>query len=303
MFHFHRIYTALITPFDHRGGVDEEGLRYLIRRQIENGIEGVLPLGSTGESPTLTGEEQKRIIRISREETREKAQLLVGTGTNSTAHTIENTLMAEELGADCALIVTPYYNKPTQEGLYQHYKAIAQAVEIPIIIYNVPYRTGQNLQTVTLKRLLDIPTIVGVKEASGNISQISDVIELTKKERPEFCVLSGDDALTLPLMAMGGHGVISVASNLVPDLMKSLVEALASGNLIEAQGLHYHLAPLLRALFVETNPIPIKAAMGLCGLPSGSCRLPLCSLSSENILMLEGVVKNYLEISTPVLKS
>lgn len=294
---YQRLFTALITPFDREGALDEKGFRTLIRRQVEGGVKGIFPLGSTGESPTLTHKEQKRIIEIAREETPRDAQLMVGTGTYSTAQTIENTLMAKELGADCALIVTPYYNKPTQEGLYLHYSAVAKAVDIPFIIYNVPYRTGVNIQTSTLKRLMAIPTFLGIKEASGNISQISEVIELAKKERPDFKVYSGDDALTLPLMALGGYGVISVASNLIPDEMAPFVEALAVGDYVLANEIHYELSPLFKALFIETNPAPIKAAMNFMSLPSGKCRLPLSPMSDENLKKLEHAIQCSLKVS------
>lgn len=292
----HGVHTALITPFTHDGALDEEGFRALIRRQVESGVEGIVPLGSTGEAPTLTKEEQKRIIAIAREETPEHTSLMVGTGTYSTAQTIENMQAAQGMGADSSLIITPYYNKPTQEGLYQHFKAIAKAVNLPIVIYNNQHRTSLNLQTDTLKRLMDIPSIIGVKEASGSISQISDVIELARKLRPEFSIVSGDDALTFPLMALGGQGVISVASNLIPEKVKALVDAASSGDFGLAREIHFNLMPLFKAIFIETNPIPIKAAMQLCGLPSGNCRLPLCSLNPENMLTLERVIKNYVEI-------
>lgn len=296
----HGVYTVLITPFNKHGILDEEGLRLLIRRQIEACVEGVVCLGTTGECPTLTEQEQRRVMTICREETQGRMALIVGTGSYSTAHTIESTQQAQDLRADAALIVTPYYNKPTQEGLYLHYKAIAEAVDLPIIIYNVHYRTCQNLQTDTLKRLIDIPSIVGVKEASGNISQISDVIELARNARPDFSVMSGDDNMTLPVMALGGHGILSVASNLVPDKIKELVDAAACGDFESARNHHYQLAPLFKAMFIETNPIPIKAAMQLGGLPSGNCRLPLCQLSPENARTLECVVKTYTDIPIPI---
>ncbi|MBA3815376.1 MAG: 4-hydroxy-tetrahydrodipicolinate synthase [Parachlamydiaceae bacterium] len=281
------VYTALITPFDKEGNLDEEGLRQLIRHQIDNQIDGVVLLGSTGESPTVTKEEQKRIILTGREETSNKTLFMIGTGSYSTAQTIENSVLAQKLGADCALVVTPYYNKPTQEGLYQHFKALAKAVDLPIVIYNPPHRTGQNLLTETLKRLLDIPTIIGIKESTGNITQMSEVVEVVREWRPEFNVLTGDDALTLSMMALGGCGVISVVSNLIPAKIKELYLAAANGDFALARDLHYRLMPLFKAAFIETNPIPIKAAMNLCGFPAGECRLPLCALSVENMSELQ----------------
>lgn len=276
------VFTALITPFDADDQLDEDGLRFLIRRQLAHAIDGIVVAGTTGEAPTLSEEETERVIRISKEEVGRRAVFVVGTGSYSTKKTIQNTLQAEELGADMALIVTPYYNRPTQEGLYQHFKAVAEATELPIVIYNVQGRTGQNLQTDTLKRLLEIPSIVGLKETSGNISQISDVIALARQMRPDFSVVSGDDNITLPLMALGGQGIISVLSNLLPKEMKALTDALEGGNYAAAQQMHYDLLPLMKALFIETNPIPIKVAMQHCGLPSGGLRLPLCSLLPEN---------------------
>ncbi|HEV8051772.1 MAG TPA: 4-hydroxy-tetrahydrodipicolinate synthase, partial [Parachlamydiaceae bacterium] len=217
---FQGVYTALITPFTDEDLLDEDGLRLLIQRQITAGVDGIVFLGTTGEVPTLTGKEKERIIAIAKNDCSQKASFIVGTGSYSTKKTVEDTLAAEKAGADGALIVTPYYNKPTQEGLFRHFKEITDATKLPIIIYNIAGRTGQNLQTDTLKRLMEIPSIVGIKEASGNISQINDVIGLARNYRPEFSVLSGDDALTFPLMALGGNGVISVISNILPKEVK-----------------------------------------------------------------------------------
>lgn len=287
------VYTALITPFNHAGQLDEEGLRYLIKRQVGSEINGIVPLGTTGESPTITKEERKRIISIARQETLHKTLLMIGTGSYSTAQTIENTALAQEFGADCALVVTPYYNKPTQEGLYQHFKVLAQAVDLPIVIYNPPHRTGQNLLTETLKRLLEFPTIVGIKESTGSITQMSEVVEVVREYRPEFNVLTGDDALTLSMIALGGKGVVSVVSNLLPMEVKKLYIAASSGDFDLARELHFQLMPLFRSAFIETNPIPIKAAMNYWSLPAGECRLPLCSLSNENKHKLQQVLSNY----------
>lgn len=276
------VYTAIITPFKSNGSYDEEGFQELLEKQVEAGVQGVVVLGTTGESPTITCEEKKRIIQFARKQLNSSIKLIVGTGTNSTATTIEDTLLAENLGADGALVVAPYYNKPTQEGLYFHYKAITEATKLPLIIYNIAGRTGVNIQTSTLKRLFNYPSIVGVKEASGNILQMMDVIEMRDQERPEFKVLSGDDNLTLPLMAVGGDGVISVVSNLVPELIVKLYALCAKGNFDEARQLHYQLLPLFKGAFIETNPIPIKTLMHFSGLPSGPCRLPLSPPLPEN---------------------
>jgi len=287
MHNLNGVYTALITPFNNQGQLDEEGLRHLIRLQIKAGINGIAPIGSTGEAPTLSKGETKRIITIAREETPQHTCLMVGTGTYSTSQAIENTLQAQELGADMALLVVPYYNKPTQEGLYQHFKAIAEAASIPLVLYNNPTRTGQNIETETLKRLMEIPSIIGIKEASGNISQISETIEIVRERRPEFRVVSGDDGLTLPLMVLGGNGVISVLSNLLPQEVKILVEAAASKNFELAKEKHFELMPLIHAIFLETNPIPIKAALAFSGLPAGNCRLPLYPMSQKNAVKLQ----------------
>lgn len=286
------LYTALITPFDSQGQLNEEGLRQNLRFQIKQGVDGVVVLGTTGESPTLTTEERKKIIQIGLEEVKGKVHFLVGTGSYSTQDTIEKTLQAQEAGADAALIVTPYYNRPTQEGLYQHFRAITEAVSIPICVYNIQGRTGQNIQTDTLKRIASLPHIIAVKEASGNISQITEVIETVSRPHPRFSVLSGDDALTLPLIALGGHGIISVVSNLVPAPMKALVKACLTGDFKEAQSMHYQLLPLFKVAFLETNPMPIKAAMHMCGMDAGPCRLPLCDLLPENASKLQHIIAN-----------
>lgn len=286
------VYTAIVTPFDEMGRLDEEGLRQNIRFQIANSVDGIVALGTTGECPTLSSQERERVIRISVDEVKGKVLLMVGTGSYATQQTIENTRQAALLGADMALIVSPYYNKPTQEGLFRHYKAVAEATPLPIIVYNIQGRTGQNIQNETLKRLADLPTIIGVKEASGNITQIGEVIEMIAKHKPGFSVLSGDDALTLPIMALGGDGVISVISNLLPDQVKSLVLSIVQGNWIEAREIHYRLMPVIRAMFMETNPIPIKAAMNFFGMASGPCRLPLCEMLPENEKKLRALLKN-----------
>lgn len=286
------VYTALITPFDQNDKLDKDGLQQLIQLQLQAGVAGIVALGTTGEDPTLNPNEKELVISITRKAINKKnASLIVGTGSYSTSQTIANTLKAESLGADAALIITPYYNRPTQEGLYRHFKSIADATTLPIIVYNIQSRTGQNLQTETLRRLAEIPTIIGVKEASGNIGQISEVIETLRRDRPDFSILSGDDALTLPLIALGGDGIISVVSNLIPNEVKALCDAALSGDFNLARQLHYKLSPLFRAASIETNPIPIKAAMQFCGLPAGKCRLPLCDLSKENADKLKQVIR------------
>jgi 4-hydroxy-tetrahydrodipicolinate synthase len=290
---FTGFYTAIITPFDENDTVDEKGLRENIRNQIREGVDGIVVLGTTGETPTLTPEEKKLIQNITFEETTGKIPMIVGTGSYSTKQTIKNTLEAQKLGASAALIVTPYYNKPTQEGIYRHFLAVADSITIPIIIYNIGGRTGQNIQTETIKRLAAIPNIVGVKEASGNINQIAEVIELVARKNPDFTVLSGDDALTFPLMALGGHGVMSVLGNLIPGKIKELINALENEDYKNAREIHYKLMPLFRAAFIETNPVPIKTAMNYFEMPAGKVRLPLYELSPENESELICVLDQY----------
>ncbi len=278
---FRGLYTALITPFDNEGKVNEPALRHLLRFQIEAEVDGLVILGTTGEAPTLTQSERSAIIAIAREETAGKLPLIVGTGSYSTAQTVENTVEAKKLGADAALIVTPYYNRPSQEGLYQHYQIVADAVDLPIIVYNIQARTGQNLQTETLNRIATHPNIWGVKEVSGSLGQMIDVIEQIGRKKQNFAVFSGDDAMTLPCITLGGDGIISVASNLIPVTMQKLTQAALSGDILEAGRLHYALMPLFRALCLDTNPVPIKAAMQFSGFDAGGYRLPLCAMSAQ----------------------
>lgn len=279
---FEGAYTALITPFLNDESFDEEGFIILLEEQIKAKMTGVVVLGTTGEAPTLSPQEKKRIITLARQIIKPPMQLLVGTGSYSTTRTIEETKRAEELGADGALIVTPYYNKPTQEGLFLHFQAICHQTKLPIMVYNIQGRTSQNLATSTLRRLADLENIVAIKEASGSIAQMMEVIETVVGAKPDFKVLSGDDNLTLPLMAIGGHGIVSVLSNLIPSLILNLYQLCQSKDFKAAQSLHYQLLPLFRGAFIETNPIPIKALLQFEEKPAGPCRLPLCSLSQEN---------------------
>jgi 4-hydroxy-tetrahydrodipicolinate synthase len=284
-------YTAMITPFMN-GQVNYDGLRKNIRFQIENEIDGILVLGTTGETPTLTNEEQENIIKISFEEINGRVPLMVGTGTNSTAKTIENTKRAKDFGADIALVVTPYYNKPTDEGIFQHFKAITESVEIPVVAYNIQGRTSKNIETSTLKRISELDNIIGVKEASGNVNQMGDVINNIARRRKNFNVVSGDDSLTLPLIALGGKGVISVVSNLVPRKVVHMVRFALEGDFLSAQDLHHELLPIFKGAFIETNPIPIKEAMNICGMPAGSVRLPLCEMSADNKTKLNNIIRD-----------
>lgn len=270
-------YTALITPFDEKGELDERGFEENLDRQT--GIDGVVVAGSTGEAPTLTESEKKRLITLARKSSQ---HLMVGCGTYSTIQTLENLKNAADLGADSALVVIPYYNKPTQEGIFQHFAYLAERTPLPLIVYNIQGRTSVNLKSETLKRLLPFPKIVGVKEGSGNLSQISEVISL-KKIRSDFRVYASDDIWILPLMALGGDGVISTLSNLIPDRIKEL----ATSEGIKARSLHLELTPLFELVGIETNPIPIKAMMQLKGFASGRPRLPLTPLDPSLIPILQ----------------
>ncbi|MBW1679224.1 MAG: 4-hydroxy-tetrahydrodipicolinate synthase [Deltaproteobacteria bacterium] len=281
--------TAIITPFDSNGAVDENALRKLVNFQIDNGIIGIVPCGTTGESPTLNHEEHNRVIDIVIQESRGKVPIIAGTGSNSTKEAIDLTRHAQESGADYSLQVAPYYNKPTQRGFYEHFLSIAETIDLPLIIYNIPGRTGKNIETDTLLRLAEHKNIAGVKEASGSISQIMDIIS---QRSAGFTVLSGDDNLTLPIVALGGDGVISVASNIVPKQVSELVDGALKGNWGEARRCHYRLLPLFKTLFLETNPIPIKTALAMKGIIKEVFRSPLCAMEPENREKLKMVLES-----------
>ncbi len=284
---FAGISTALITPFKTDGTVDEDAFRRLIDFQEENGVDVIVPCGSTGESATLSPDEHIRVIEIAVDQAK-KAKVLAGAGSNSTAEAITLSRHAEDLGADGILSISPYYNKPTQEGIYLHYKAIAESVEIPIVVYNVPGRTGSNITSETMLRMAEIPGIDAVKEASGNMAQVQRIIA----GRPKgFEVLSGDDGLTIPLMSIGADGVISVAGNCCPGLMSKMVHYMESRLFDEALGINNMLLPLFSALFVESNPIPVKFAMKRLGFGNGIPRLPLTPLSEKGQAVLVPVLE------------
>lgn len=273
--------TALVTPFRQDLSLDEQAMRRLVRRQIEGGINFLVPCGTTGESPTLTSAEQRRIVEITIEEARpHKIPVVAGAGGNNTAHIIEMAREFEAMGADGILSVAPYYNKPTQEGLYQHYKAIASAIRLPIILYNIPGRTGVNIEPATIARLAGIDNIIGVKEASGNISQMGVVLDLVPSD---FLVLSGDDGITLPLMALGGKGLISVSSNEIPAEMTRIVQLALWNDFATAREIHRRYSKLMEVNFIETNPGPVKAALALMGLLEPVFRLPLVAPKPENL--------------------
>ncbi len=281
--------TALVTPFRRDLSLDEPALRRLLRRQIEAGINFLVPCGTTGESPTLTRAEHLRVIEITVQEANGKVPVLGGAGGYNTNEVIELARELEHLGVDGILSVTPYYNKPTQEGLYQHYKAIASAVPLPVVVYSVQGRTGVNVEPATLARLAAIENIVGVKEASGNIGQMANVLH----EVPErFIVLSGDDAITIPLMALGGRGIVSVVSNEIPAEMTQLAQACLRGDFAAARSIQARFLPLMNINFVESNPIPVKAGMALMGLLEPVYRLPLVPPSSANLTKIEKVLES-----------
>ncbi len=285
---FKGCYVAIVTPFTADGAVDEAGLRSNIDYLIARGVAGVVPCGTTGESATLSWEEHNRVVDIAIDQVKKRVQVIAGAGSNNTLESIRAATHAQEAGADAILSITPYYNKPTQEGLYQHYKTVAEKVDIPMVLYNVPGRTGVNLMPETVERLCSLKSIVAVKEASGDVTQVS---EIHRRCGEHLAVLSGDDALTLPILACGGCGVISVVANLVPTPMVDMINAFFAGDMAQALVLHERLLTLSRTIFIETNPSPIKAAMAFAGLAAGPLRLPLVGMEEGNKNKLLGVVR------------
>ncbi len=285
--------TAIITPFAH-GQVDYHRLAANVRFQIDQGIDGLVPVGTTGESPTLSHEEHRlvieRVVEAVRQSNR-KVPVVAGTGSNATSEALELTRHAASIGADAALLVNPYYNKPTQEGLYRHFMTVADAVDLPIVLYNIPGRTGVTLSPQTIARLAQHARIVAVKEATGSLDIASEIATLVDPSR--LTILSGDDSLTLPLMAVGGKGVISVLSNIVPAKVKALTDAGLAGDFAKARAMHLELFPLFKGMFVETNPIPIKTAMALAGTDTGELRLPMCELTSSLRPALEALLRQH----------
>ena len=282
--------VAIVTPFKN-GKIDEKKLRQLIDFQINHGTSGIVPCGTTGESATLNFDEHELVIQITIDQIKKRVPVIAGTGSNSTQEAIMLTQQAARAGADASLQVSPYYNRPTQKGLYEHFKAIAQSVKIPIILYNIAGRTGVNIEPETIAKLAkDCKNIVAVKEASGSLDQMSRIKQLCPKE---FDLISGDDGLTLPVLSIGGIGIISVVANIVPADVANLVLAFAKGELNKANALHYKLLPLIKAVFLETNPIPIKTAMGLLGMCESDLRLPMCSMSADNFEKLKKALRDY----------
>ena len=293
---FRGAFTAMITPMNADGSVDYDGFRKNVKFQLDEGIDGLVPLGTTAETPTLDerpGEEEDKIIAIVMEEVREfekksgkKIPVILGAGSNNTRDAVIYCERAKKAGADAALVVTPYYNKPSKEGIYRHFEAVSK-VGIPIVVYNIQGRTGTNITTDTLVRIAELPNIAGVKEASGNINQMGDVIAQIKSKKPDFAVMSGDDGLTLPLIALGGDGIISVVSNLAPKIVAEMANKALSGDIEGARKIHYRLLPFFKAAFIDGNPTSIKYAMNFKKMPAGPCRLPLVEVTDEAKKIIE----------------
>src|SRR6202790_2440825 len=273
---FNGALTAIVTPF-RDGEVDEQALRELVEFQIQGGVDGLVPCGSTGESATLTHSEHEQVIKIVIQQARRRVPVVAGTGSNSTAEAIRFTASAREAGADGALLISPYYNKPTQDGIFRHYKMIAAAVDLPLIVYNIPGRTGSNVTPETFARLCEIRNVVAIKEASGSMDQITDIRRLCGDR---LTILSGDDSLVVPIMALGGKGVIATISNVMPREMHDLAAAGLAGDFARARDIHYKMMPLMRTLFIETNPIPVKQALAFMGRCANELRMPLCPMSA-----------------------
>jgi len=282
---------AIVTPWTSDNQVDEETFRKLIEFQIENGTNGIVPCGTTGESATMTHEEHRRVIQITVEQVNKRVPVVAGAGSNNTAEAIELTKFAKKAGADAALHITPYYNKPTQEGLYQHFAAIAREASFPLVPYNIAGRTGVNIEPATFARMAELPEVIACKEASGNIGQMAEIYALCGDKMD---LLSGDDGMVLPLMAIGGKGVISVVNNLAPKDVSEMTDAILAGDWDKGRELYYKLLPLCKAMFLETNPIPLKTAMAMTGLiPNGDMRLPMCGMTPANQEKLKMALQAY----------
>lgn len=286
---FKGAFTAQITPFDDDGNLDETGFRQNIKSQIEGGIDGLVPVGTTGECATLSHEEHKRVIEIAVDAADGEVPVIAGTGSNSTREALQLTRHAAETGVDAVLLIAPYYNKPTQRGLYEHYKTLAEEVDVPQIIYNIPSRTGRNIEAKTLAKLSKLENVAGVKEASGDLKQ---VMEIAQNTGDDFDILSGDDNLTLPILSLGGVGVVSVASNILPGNISNLVHSYLEGDTEKSKELHYRYLPLFRSLFIETNPSPVKAAMNMLGKPAGKPRPPLVEANEDTKKKLREVLSD-----------
>lgn len=291
---FEGTYVAMITPFTKDGQIDEEGFRYNINDLIEKGVSGLVGAGTTGESATLTHDEHQRVIEILVDEVDGRVETVAGTGSNATSEALSLTKHAYDAGVDSALLITPYYNKPQQHGMIAHYKTIAEEVDIPLIAYNVPSRTGINMNVETIVELAKIDGVDAVKEASGSVDKVSDIYKALSNEglEDDFNILSGEDSLTLPIMAVGGTGVISASANIDTKRMVLMVDSILNDDYTRAMELHYEMVELIRALFIESNPVPVKTAMNIMGLPSGPLRQPLAEMNEENVEILKNALKN-----------
>ncbi|WP_458455442.1 4-hydroxy-tetrahydrodipicolinate synthase [Methanobrevibacter sp.] len=291
---FEGTYVAMVTPFTKEGELDEEGFRSNINYLIEKGVNGLVGAGTTGESATMTHDEHHRVIEILVDEVNGRVQTVAGTGSNATSEAISLTKFACDVGADSALLITPYYNKPQQHALVDHYSTVAEACDIPLIAYNVPSRTGSNIEVETAVELAKIDGVDAIKEASGSVDKVSDIYRALTHEglEDEFNILSGEDSLTLPIMAVGGTGVISASANIDTRRMVLMVDSILNDDYTRALELHYEMLELIRALFIESNPVPVKTAMNLMGLPSGPLRKPLCDMKEENLEVLKKALKD-----------
>ena len=284
---FGRVITAMVTPFHEDGSVNYEGAAELARHLVANGSDGLVVAGSTGEAATMTAEEKLKLFEVVLEAVGDRASIIAGTGSNDTMASVKFTQAAEKVGVHGALVVGPYYNKPTQEGFYQHFKTIAEATSLPIMLYNVPGRTASNIAPETVARLAEIPNIVAIKEASGNIEQATEIIRVTPAD---FKVYSGDDAMTLPLLAVGGEGIVSVAGHVVGNQIQAMIQAFLAGDIKKAQEINLSILPVFKAMFIVTNPIPVKTSVGLLGLPAGPLRLPLTAADDAVVAKLKAVL-------------
>lgn len=284
---FGRVITAMVTPFHEDGSVNYEGAAELARHLVANGSDGLVVAGSTGEAATMTAEEKLKLFEVVLEAVGDRASIIAGTGSNDTMASVKFTQAAEKVGVHGALVVGPYYNKPTQEGFYQHFKTIAESTSLPIMLYNVPGRTASNIAPETVARLAEIPNIVAIKEASGNIEQATEIIRVTPAD---FKVYSGDDAMTLPLIAVGGEGIVSVAGHVVGNQIQAMIQAFLAGDIKKAQEINLSILPVFKAMFIVTNPIPVKTSVGLLGLPAGPLRLPLTAADDAVVARLKAVL-------------
>jgi len=287
---FGQLLTAMVTPFDAEGRVDLGAARELALMLVESGSDGLVVAGTTGESPVIPEEDKIRLFRAVKEAVGDRATVIANTGNYNTEESIKLSLKAQELGVDGVMLVVPYYNRPNQEGLYQHFKAIASSIQLPVLLYNVPSRTGRNLEPETVKRLAEIENIIAIKEAAGDMDQVS---QLRNETPSDFLIYSGDDSLTLPMLALGAHGVVSVASHLVGRKIKEMIIAFKEGKVKIAQSIHAELFPLMRAMFLTTNPVPVKTALKLLGYPVGDVKLPLVPLTGAELDKLKAVLRRY----------